>query len=241
MNLRSLIGRLDDVCRNALEAAAGFCLSRTHYTVEIEHWLIKLLEVEGAEIGAALRRYEIDPGAVKNDFLRAIDRLKSGNARPPALAPALVELAREAWLVASLDFEASTARSGHVLLALLSSESLARQLYESSDRLKQVPVETLRRDLEEIGSGSVEAESADSKPAPGSAPVKAGPGGALDQFTIDRTQIAEEGKIDPVLGRDSEIRQVIDILTRRRQNRPRATRGARIRASPAAAHRPELG
>jgi len=222
MNLRSLIGRLDEVCRNSLEGAAGFCLSRTHYNVELEHWLIKLLEVDGTDLHSALKHYEVDPAGVQAELLRAIDRHKTGNARPPALAPSLVDLAREAWLVASLEYEANEARSGHVLVALLSNDTLARQAYESSPLLQKVPLESLRTELANITSDSIEARATapatgDGKAAPAAAPKK---GGALDQFTIDLTAQARAGEIDPVLGRDEEIRQVIDILTRRRQNNP---------------------
>jgi type VI secretion system protein VasG len=220
MNLRSLIGKLDEVCRTTLEGAAGLCLSRTHYNVEIEHWLIKLLEVEGCDLVAILRHYEIDAAKVKSQLLGAVDRLKTGNARPPALSPSLVELAREAWLAASLDYDASTARSGHLLVALLSKEALARQAFESCAELERIPLDALRRELEAIGAKSVEAAKAKTGEKGEAAAAPPRKGGALDQFTIDLTESARAGKIDPVLGRDSEIRQVIDILTRRRQNNP---------------------
>ena len=226
MNLRSLIGRLDEVCRNSLEGAAGFCLSRTHYNVELEHWLIKLLEVDGTDLHSVLKHYGVDPAGVQAELLRAIDRHKTGNARPPALAPSLVDLAREAWLVASLEYEANEARSGHVLVALLSNDTLARQGYESSPLLQKVPLDSLRNELPTITSDSIEARATAPAEGDGKAPAGAAPGaapkkgGALDQFTIDLTAQARAGEIDPVLGRDEEIRQVIDILTRRRQNNP---------------------
>ncbi|MEZ5978993.1 MAG: type VI secretion system ATPase TssH [Planctomycetota bacterium] len=221
MNLRSLIGRLDEVCRGSLEGAAGLCLSRTHYNVEIEHWLLKLLDAGGTDLEYALRHFEIDPADVARQLARAMERLKTGNARPPALSPSLVELAREAWLVASLDFEASSARSGHVLLALLTKDSLTRQALDSCPALEKVQVEVLRNQFQGITKNSAEAV-ATSTGGKASAPAQGAPrsGGALDQYTNDLTAAAREGRIDPVLGRDSEIRQIIDILTRRRQNNP---------------------
>jgi len=223
MNLRSLIAKLNEPCRNTLEGAAGFCLSRTNYNVEIEHWLLKLLDTPNTDLHEILREYDIQAATVTAELVQAVDRLKTGNARPPALSPSLVELAREAWLVASLDYEAGEARSGHVLVALLSKDALSRQAFDSSRSLEQIPLDALRNRLVEICGDSIEAKSSRSKgAAPGgeSAPAAPKKGGALDQFTIDLTASARAGEIDPVLGRDTEIRQVIDILTRRRQNNP---------------------
>ncbi len=221
VNLRSLVSRLDDACRQSLEGAAGLCLSHTHYNVEIEHWLLKLLEVPNTDLAAILRRFEIDSSRLEADLTRALERLRKGNSRSPALAPALVDLAREAWLVASLDFEADTARSAHLAVALLSNETLARQALESAPELERIQVETLRRELDAITAKSSEAAlSAEQAPGGAAQAKPAKKSGALDQFTVDLTARARSGGIDPVLGRDTEIRQVIDILTRRRQNNP---------------------
>ena len=220
MNLRSLIGKLDEVCRGAMEGAAGLCLSRTNYNVEIEHWLAKLLDVEGSDLRVIVRHFDIDAGALMADLTRALDRLKTGNARPPALSPSLVELAREAWLVASLDYDAGMARSGHVLVALLSKDTLARQAFESSRLLEKIPLDGLRNNLAQIVASSAESTGLAKQAAAEGAPAARVKGGALDQYTVDLTAQARAGKIDPVLGRDTEIRQVIDILTRRRQNNP---------------------
>ncbi len=219
-NLRSLVAHLNDSCRQALESAAGLCLSRTHYNIEVEHWLLKLLEAPNSDLSLALRHFEIDASRVIADLTRSLDRLKTGNSRPPALAPSVVDLAREAWLVASLEFNAGAVRSGHVLIAMLSGDGLAHQMIQASKEFEAVSVETLQRDYDKITEGSDELAQAASAstPAPG-APV-AGGTGALDQFTIDLTKNARDGKVDPVLGRDNEIRQIIDILTRRRQNNP---------------------
>ncbi len=227
VNLKSLISRLDDTCRKSLESAAGLCLSRTHYNVEIEHWLAKLLEAQGADISAILKRFEIEPARLAADLTRAIERFKTGNSRPPALAPSVIDLAREGWLVASLEFGASATRSGHLLIALLSDETLARQAYEISSQFEKISEEALRREFAKIVEKSSEnAEvaalgsggGAGGPAASGGAPQKAG--GALDQFTIDLTARAKAGELDPVLGRESEVRQLIDILLRRRQNNP---------------------
>jgi type VI secretion system protein VasG len=223
VNVKSLVGKLNDVCRRALDDAAGLCVSRTHYNVEVEHWLLRLLDTPNTDLPAILAHFGADPSRLKKDLTRAIDHLKTGNARVPALSPNLVTLFREAWLIASLA-GASRTRSGHLIQALMSEESLARLARETSDEFDKINPDTLAKDFFSIASGLAED---DGPAAPDGAPAKgqSRPGGpsrtqALDQFTIDLTERARSGRIDPVLGRDSEIRQVIDILTRRRQNNP---------------------
>jgi type VI secretion system protein VasG len=223
LDLRTLVSKLDDPCRQALEGAAGLTLSRTHYNVEIEHYLLKLLDIQGGDFTACLARFEIDPGALAADLNRVLDRLKTGNSRPPALAPQIVSLMREAWLLASLDEGAPRIRSGHLLAALLSDDGLAAVAREASPLFAKISGETLRKELPSITAQTAESKAAG--PAPGGAGqastgARPAGGGALDQYTIDLTARAKEGKIDPVLGRDPEIRQIVDILTRRRQNNP---------------------
>ncbi len=226
VNLKSLVGKMNQVTRANLESAAGLCLSRTHYNIEIEHWLLKLVEVPNADIAAILRRFEVDASRLTADLTRALDRLKTGNSRPPALSPDVVELARQAWMIASVEFSAGLVRSGHVLLALLADDTLRRIAHDASDELAKITPETLRGELNGITAKSDEAGT-EAAPAASGAPGAPGvrPGGpsktpALDQFTIDLTARAKGGHIDPVLGRDNEIRQIVDILTRRRQNNP---------------------
>jgi type VI secretion system protein VasG len=223
--LKSLIERLNARCRAALESAAGLTLSRSHYNVELEHWLLKLLDGQGHDIALILRHYDVDEGRLAADLNRQLDRLKTGNARAPSLAPEIVSLIREAWLLASVTHGYAAVRSGHVLWALLADETLARRAREMSGQLARIPAETLQRDFETILASSSEAASAQgpeagTQAASGASPRPPGGGGALDQYTVDLTAQARAGKIDPILGRDMEIRQVIDILTRRRQNNP---------------------
>ncbi|MDX6710749.1 MAG: type secretion system protein VasG [Blastocatellia bacterium] len=227
--LKSLIGRLDDTCRNALQGAAGLCLARTNYDVDIEHLLVKLLDVSNSDLERILKYFEINPGRLVNDLTRALDKLKTGNARTPDFSPHLPQVFQEAWLLASIEYGAANVRSGHVLLALLTNDSLARLAREISKEFNSISVESLRKKLPEITAGSVEDSGAKTLAADGSsagtigdgpAAAMGGKAKALDQFTVDLTAKARSGKIDPVLGRDFEIRQVIDILTRRRQNNP---------------------
>jgi type VI secretion system protein VasG len=227
VNLKSLIGRLNATCRGALEGAAGLCLSRTNYDVEPEHFLLKLIESPDTDLAAIFRRYEINQSRVTKDLTAALDKLKTGNARTPGLSPRLPQLIQEAWLLASVDYGAAQVRSGHLLVALLASDDLRRLAREISREFASVSVESLKKDFAEITASSAEAREATSlsdqpsaTEAAAGGPVTGGKTKSLDQFTIDLTARARAGKIDPVLGRDFEIRQVIDILTRRRQNNP---------------------
>src|SRR3954453_9377350 len=132
IDLKSLVSRLNDPCRRSLEAAAGLTLSRTHYNVEIEHWLVTLADRSDGDLVAILRHYEIDQGRFVTDLNRALERMKTGNGRAPSLAPDIVELVKQAWLLASLEQGASRVRSGHLLWALLADETLARRAREVS-------------------------------------------------------------------------------------------------------------
>jgi type VI secretion system protein VasG len=224
VSLKALIGKLNDTCRGALEGAAGLCLTRTHYDVDIEHLFLKLAEMPDIDFARILRQYEIDASRLSRDLTRALDRLKTGNARTPALSPRIPTLITEAWTVASIDLGVSRVRSGHLVLALLGHDDLARLARESSTEFDRIAVDDLRKRFVEIIGGSVEDRgetvlgTAGEAIRPGAAPGGKTP--ALDQYTIDLTARARKGDIDPVLGRDFEIRQIIDILTRRRQNNP---------------------
>ncbi len=227
IDLKQLVGRLNDLSRRALEAAAGMTLSRTHYNVEIEHWLLTLADRADGDIAAILRHYEIDQGRFVTDLNRALEKLKTGNSRAPSLAPDIVELGKQAWLLASLEHGAARVRSGHLLWALLADETLARRAREASGQLLKINPELLKRDFAAITANSAEAAEAqaatsgDTAAGTGTdAPMAPRGSGALEQFTTDLTAQARAGKIDPILGRDTEIRQIVDILTRRRQNNP---------------------
>ena len=225
VDVQALVAKLDSTCRRTLEGAVGMTLSRTHYNCEIEHWLSKLIEIPDADFALILRHYEIDAGRLAADITRVLDRLKTGNSRPPALAPELVKLIRESWVLATLQYGETLVRSGHLLATLLSDEGLAPRAREMSAQLGRLTPDVLRRDLAKIVGASSEAAgvAAASTAAPaGQAPARPAGGStpALDQYTIDLTERAKAGRIDAVLGRDAEIRQIVDILSRRRQNNP---------------------
>ncbi len=225
VNLRSLIGKLNDTTRNAVESAAGLCLSRTHYDVEIEHYLMKLLESTDGDLPAILKHFEVDKSRLAAELNRSLDKLKSGNARNPALSPTLRNMLTEAWTLGSIDFGANKIRSGHTILALASDEDLSRLMREASKEFQKINADSLKKDFAQIVSRSSEEAQAAAAQAEASAPgaPRGGMGGKtpnLDQYTVNLTENAKSGKIDEVLARDFEIRQVVDILTRRRQNNP---------------------
>ncbi len=226
IDLKSLVGRMNALTRRQLEAAAGLTLSRTHYNVEIEHVLLKLVETGGSDVAAVLRKGGVDAGRVANEITRALDKFKTGNARAPSLSPDIVTWLREAWLLTSLESGSPKIRSGHLLAALLNDDTLGRVVKESAPSLLNLPADAVRRNLGELAEGSEEAAEASSEAgapaAAGGAPAGEAPrsGGPLDQFCTELVAQAKAGKIDPILGRDGEIRQMVDILTRRRQNNP---------------------
>jgi type VI secretion system protein VasG len=226
VNLKSLIGKLNDTVRGTLEGAAGLCLSRTHYDVEIEHFLVKLLDSSSSDLACILRHFEIDRTRLSGELARTLDKFKSGNARTPALSPSLVKMLTEAWTLGSIDFGSAQIRSGYTILALVSNEELARQIRETSRELQKINADALKKDFAKItATSSEEAGSlAEAAATPTGQPTAGGGVGGktpnLDQYTVNLTENAKKGKIDPVLARDFEIRQVVDILTRRRQNNP---------------------
>jgi type VI secretion system protein VasG len=227
VDLKSLVGRLNDTCRRALEAAAGLTLSRSHYNVEIEHYLLALADRTDTDFAAILKHYGVDTARFAADLGKALDKLKTGNARAPSLSLEVVELAKQAWLLGSIELGASRVRSGHIILALVADETLARRARDASGQFARIPADQLKRDYQAICGATPESQAAAPAGAAGSEAAAAGAdgprpggGGALEQFTTDLTARAKAGKIDPILGRDTEIRQMVDILTRRRQNNP---------------------
>lgn len=223
VDVKSLLMRLNDNCANWLQAAAGLCVTRTHYEVTVEHFLTKLLDDPNSDWPIIFRQFELDTGRVKAALEDTIEDFKTGNAAKPAFSPILLELFQHAWLLSSIDLSERKIRSGAILLAFLSKPSFFASGHYV-DLLKSIGREALMKDFWTMLKGSIEQSAPSSGFAgdsgePGAAPR---PGGesALSKFCVDFTQKARDGKIDPVFGRDKEIRQMIDILARRRKNNP---------------------
>ncbi len=224
-SLKTLISKLNDTTRRAAERAANLCMARGHYEVDLEHLFLALLEQQGSDFSLLCRRFEVSETALQRDLEDELGRFKNGNSRTPVFSPHLPKLLEHAWLIASLDAAMPRIRSGHLLLALLTEPDLQQLAYRGSKLFARFRVDELKHKLGEITAGSVEAvaaapaEAATAEGDVDATPVKpATP--ALDQFTTNLTQRAKDGALDPVIGREAEIRQMVDILMRRRQNNP---------------------
>jgi len=229
-NLKTLISKLNDNCRRAAERAASICMAKSHFEVDIEHLFLALLEQPQSDFTLICQRSDVSPTALSRDLETELTRFKNGNTRTPVFSAHLPTLLEHAWLIASLDAHNSRIRSSHLLLALLTEPSLSQLAFRGSKLFAKFRLDDLKHKLDEITKGSDEAAQSLRAPdapatedgadaAAGDAPVP-GKTPALDQFTTNLTQRARDGKLDPVIGRDPEIRQAIDILMRRRQNNP---------------------
>ncbi|MTW03741.1 type VI secretion system ATPase TssH [Pseudoduganella ginsengisoli] len=230
IDIRTLLGKLNPECKRAMGQAAELCVKHTHFNVDLEHLLFVLLENQAPDLKLILQQFNIADTAVSAQLQRSMDNFKRGNGRTPALSPHFVPLFQEAWLLSSMLLGSQQVRSGTLLLAMLEVDSLRGLLIETAPDLLKLPREQLKNGLATLLSGSAEdggtavvapAASAGAGAA-GNMPTLKGSGAtpALDQYTVDLTAQARAGKIDPIRGRDNEIRQIVDILLRRRQNNP---------------------
>ena len=234
INLKTLIGKLNETSRTAATRAASICVSLGQFEVDLEHLFLALLEQPKSDFAIIARNSGISVSMLEADLQAEVGRLKAGNSRTPVFSARLPKLFEHAWLIASLDIQSGRAaeiRSGHLLQALLTDTELAQLAYRGSKLFDKFDVEQIKHHLDKLTAGSQEVVA--SAPATsndagteGADPVgdiqanAAGKTPALDQFTTCLTQRARDGKVDPVIGRDTEIRQAIDILMRRRQNNP---------------------
>jgi type VI secretion system protein VasG len=217
---RRLLLRLNPHLTRALEGAAGACIGRSHYEVTIEHLLARLSEDATSDLPAILRHYEVDVARFWSLLQRELESMRSGNAGKPTFSPMLLELFERAWVVSSLEHEAAQVRSGTVVLAMLETPALRGVGW--FEPLAGISTDDLRKNFLSVTAGSGEDARAGTArgPAAGGAPPKPGQETALDLYTLDFTGRARAGQIDPVFGRDAEIRTVIDILMKRRKNNP---------------------
>ena len=154
VDLRQLVGRLNTSTRAALEAAVALCVTRTNYNVEIEHWLMKLLEAADSDLTRLLRHFDIDSTRVNRELTKTLDGLKTGNSRAPELSPDIPDLMREAWAFASVEYNAGQIRSGHLLVALINDRSLLSRLRSASSELAKIPAERLLKEMPTVVSGA---------------------------------------------------------------------------------------
>ena len=219
-DLKKLLQKLNDRLTRALEAAAGFVINREHYEVAVEHLLLKLLDEGGGDLAQIFDHFGVEEGRVQEALLHQLESFRTGNTGRPAFSPTLLDLVESAWLVASVHHGMTEVRSGTLLEAMCRSDALKGATY--MDVLVPIKPDVLRENFIDIVAGSAEeaaAQSTASAFAPGRQQADGG-GEALEQFTVNFTRDAREGNIDPIFGRNTEIRQIIDILSRRRKNNP---------------------
>ena len=227
----ALFGKLNPIAYKAIESATVFCKMRGNPYVELVHWLAQLLQNPQTDLEAVLRHFGLDASALARDVTAALDRLPRGSTSISDFSEHIELAIERAWVYATLKFGDAQVRSGYLLLAMLRTASLRNALLAISRQFDRVKADELGEDFEAICGGSGEAKlgaqdgSALGGEQPGAdvgamAPGAMGKQEALKKFTVDLTARAREGKMDPISGRDEEIRQIVDILMRRRQNNP---------------------
>ena len=212
-----LLEKLNDYCQNTLATGVGVCGSRGHYEVRWEHLLLEFIERNDGDIPLILRQFGVDESHLKKAVTLELENLRTGNTGKPLFSPPLLDGIEAAWSLASLELGLPAITSGTLFIAALEHGQLVLSSY--GNLLRGITIETLKKDFYSITGSSVEQTDKKGPAAPGM-PSTGGKGDVLSQFCTNFTQQARDGKIDPILGRDGEIRQALDILSRRRKNNP---------------------
>ncbi|TMO75254.1 type VI secretion system ATPase TssH [Pseudoalteromonas sp. S3785] len=218
MTLNKLVEKLSPDCRKSLEAAVAICNSRSHFTVELEHWLLAMIEQQLDDVRLIFGSFDIDIEKVKQDLNQSLEAFKTGSESSPSLSVHVTSLLKQSWLSTSIEFTDNQIRSAYVIYTLVKDDTLSSLVTRCSKLFNKIEPGQLLHAWPEIVAQSQERNHSVQSTASQSATNSKTP--SLDQFTVDLTAQAKAGKIDPILGRDFEIRQMVDILTRRRQNNP---------------------
>jgi type VI secretion system protein VasG len=223
----ALFGKLNPLAYKAIEGATVFCKLRGNPYVELQHWLYQVLQGQDSDLHRIVKHYGIDASALVADMMASLDRLPRGASSITDLSSFVENAVERGWVYGSLMFGDQQVRSGYLLIGLLKTQSLRNALLSISKQFDKVKLDDLCDNFAQLLSGSPEQgqRAADGAGAPGEAsdaiaPADMGKQEALKRFTVDLTEQARGGKMDPIVGRDDEIRQVVDILMRRRQNNP---------------------
>ena len=214
----ALFGKLNPLAFKAVETAAAFCKLRGNPYVELEHWVHQILQQPSSDLHLIARAFDIDTSVLTRDVTKALDKLPRGATSLSDLSARIEDATERAWVWASLKFGATDIRTGHLLVAILKTRELRNALLNVSPEFSKVRVDDLADDFARLLARSPEESLA--TPVTTAEPVEPGKQTSLARFTVDLTEQARRGEIDPVVGRDEEIRQIIDILMRRRQNNP---------------------
>lgn len=228
----ALFGKLNSVAYKAIESATVFCKIRGNPYVELVHWIHQILQVQDSDLHRLIRAFEINPSRLAKDMTEALDRLPRGSTSISDLSSHLEESVERGWVYGTLMFKESQVRTGHLIFGMLKTPGLRNVLLGISGEFAKIKVERLSEEFAKMLDDSPEARMRASDgfqvgggAAPGEAsgamaPAQMGKQDALKQFAVDLTERARNGEIDPIVGRDEEIRQIVDILMRRRQNNP---------------------
>ncbi len=225
----ALFGKLNKVAYKSIESATVFCKMRGNPYVELVHWINQILQLDNTDLHLIIRHFGLNPSKLAADITAALDRLPRGSTSISDLSSHIDEAVERAWVYGSLVYKSTQVRTGHLILGMVKTGTLRNSLLNISREFEKVKPEQLSDDFGKITSGSTEELLAPSETegsgAPGEAsgaiaPAAMGKQEALAKFSIDLTARAKSGELDPIVGRDEEIRQVVDILMRRRQNNP---------------------
>ncbi|MDR3087235.1 MAG: AAA family ATPase, partial [Azoarcus sp.] len=230
----ALFGKLNPVLHKAIESATVFAKLRGNPYVELSHWLYQLIQLDDSDLHRVFRHYSVDGGKLAANLLAALERLPTGALAIEDLSSDIDLAAERAWVTASLAYGSGAVRSGHLLFALLSDKTLRGVTLALSSQFTRIDLDTFQVELASLVEGSPEDGTTNvdqtfgDSAVPGEtsgamAPAAMGKQEALHKFTTDLTERAAKGELDVITGRDDEIRQMIDILMRRRQNNPLLT------------------
>jgi len=229
INRVAVFGKLNTLTYKAVEGATVFCKLRGNPFVELEHWVAQIIQNPDSDWHRVLRHFDVDSGVLAKDITAALDRLPRGATAISDIADNITNAVERGWVYGSLMYGDTAVRSGYVLLGMVKTTYLRNALFAISRQFERVKPDDLADNMAKIVNGSPEdgqtATDGSGAAAPGEAsgaiaPAAMGKQEALKKFTVDLTEQARSGKMDPIVGRDDEIRQVVDILMRRRQNNP---------------------
>lgn len=228
----ALFGKLNPLAYRGIESATTFCKMRGNPYVELVHWIHQILQLQDSDIHRIVKHFQVDPGRLVKDLTESLDRLPRGSTSISDLSSHVEEAVERGWVMGTLMFGDAQVRTGYLIVGLLKTPSLRNALLAISKEFDKLKIEALSDQFDEITSGSPENEMAAndgfrlgggegaSDDGGGIAPAQMGKQEALARFTVDLTAQARDGKMDPIVGRDEEIRQIVDVLMRRRQNNP---------------------